>query len=250
MHKFFVPENNFCGNSVYIDGDDVKHIYKVLRLSEGDTININNCSGKEFLAEIKEIAKNKVDCDIIKELEVNNESPLKISLYQGLPKAAKMDLIVQKAAELGVMSVTPVITKRVVVKNEVSEYRKLDRWNRIALEACKQCKRTIIPKVREIIEFKELVEEIKNIDLIVVPYENEEGWGIKNIVTRIEKGKIQTAAVIIGPEGGFEDEEIKILKALGAHIVTLGPRILRTETAGFVCCSLLMYELGDIGGVF
>lgn len=249
MHKFFVPLNNFSGNTVCIDGDDVKHIYKVLRLEEGDKININNCCGREFLAEIKVISKMNIECDIIKELEVNNESPLEIFLYQGLPKAAKMDLIVQKAAELGVMSVTPVITKRVVVKNEVSEYKKLDRWNRIALEACKQCKRTIIPKVREIVEFEQLLNELKNVDLIVVPYENEDGCGIKNIITQIDREKIKTAAVIIGPEGGFEEDEISILKEAGAHIVTLGPRILRTETAGFVCCSLLMYELGDIGGI-
>lgn len=249
MHKFFVPEANFTNDSVCITGDDVKHIYKVLRLDEGDKININNCCGKEFLAEIKVISKTKVECGIIKELKVNNESSLNISLYQGLPKAAKMDLIVQKAAELGVMSVTPVITKRVVVKNEMSEYKKLDRWNRIALEACKQCKRTFIPKIKDIVKFKQMLEQIKNTDLIVVPYENEEGCGIKNVIRKIDKEKVKTAAVIIGPEGGFEEEEIAVLKEAGAHIVTLGPRILRTETAGFVCCSLLMYELGDIGGI-
>lgn len=248
MHKFFVPAANFSGNSVFIDGDDVKHIYRVLRLQEGDKININNCQGSEFLAEIKTISKIRVECDIVKAIEVNNESPIQISLYQGLPKAAKMDLIVQKATELGVMSITPVLTERVVVKNEIGEYKKLDRWNRIALEACKQCKRTIIPKVRGIIEFEELLKELKNIDLIVVPYENEEGKGIKSIIPNININNITTVAVIIGPEGGFENKEIEILRNAGAHIVTLGPRILRTETAGFVCSSLLLYELGDIGG--
>lgn len=248
MHKFFVPEVNFSVDSVFIDGDDVKHIYRVLRLQEGDKININNCRGKEFLAEIKSISKTRVECDILKEIDINNESPIEIYLYQGLPKAAKMDLIVQKAAELGVMSITPVVTERVVVKNEIGEYKKSDRWNRIALEACKQCKRTIIPKVKGIIEFPALLEELKAMDLIVVPYENEEGTGIKSIIPNININKIKTAAVIIGPEGGFTEEEIDILRNMGAHIVTLGPRILRTETAGFVCASLLQYELGDIGG--
>ncbi len=248
MHKFFVPQENFNGNEVIINGEDVKHIYKVLRLKEGQSININNCNGQEFLAEIFSIGKAEVKCNIIKEIFLNNESPLKINLYQGLPKAAKMDLIAQKAAEIGVVSITPVITERVVVKNELGEYKKIDRWNRIALEASKQSKRTIIPKINDVVQFENMINEIKGLDLIVVPYEEQENYGIKSLIKDIEKDKISTAAVIIGPEGGFQSSEIEQLKEVGAHIVTLGPRILRTETAGFVCSSLLMYELGDMGG--
>jgi 16S rRNA (uracil1498-N3)-methyltransferase len=248
MHKFFVPQENFNGNEVIINGEVVKHIYKVLRLKEGQSININNCNGQEFLAEIFSIGKAEVKCNIIKEIFLNNESPLKINLYQGLPKAAKMDLIAQKAAEIGVVSITPVITERVVVKNELGEYKKIDRWNRIALEASKQSKRTIIPKINDVVQFENMINEIKGLDLIVVPYEEQENYGIKSLIKDIEKDKISTAAVIIGPEGGFQSSEIEQLKEVGAHIVTLGPRILRTETAGFVCSSLLMYELGDMGG--
>ena len=248
MHKFFVPESNFFGSEVNIEGEDVKHIYKVLRLTEGDKININNCNGKEFLAEISSINKTKVECKIIEETNINNESPVQIHLFQGLPKAAKMDLIVQKATELGVMSVTPVVMERVVVKSEAKEYKKIDRWNRIALEACKQSKRTIIPKINDVMEFDKMLETLKNFDLIVVPYESQENYGIKTMMQGIEKDNIKTIAVIIGPEGGYEDNEIEILKELGSYIVTLGPRILRTETAGFICSSLLMYEIGDMGG--
>lgn len=248
MHKFFVSESSINDNIATITGDDVKHIYKVLRLKIGDKININNCIGKEFLAEIESIDKTMVTCKIIEDTNMNNESNIKIHLYQGLPKAAKMELIVQKGTELGIMSVTPVITERVIVKNELSESKKIERWNKIALEACKQSKRTIIPKVKNIVKFNEFLDEVKKFDLIVVPYENEKNHGIKNMIMKLEVKQINTIAIMVGPEGGFEDEEIKQLEEIGAYIVTLGPRILRTETAGFVCSSLLMYELGDIGG--
>lgn len=248
MHKFFVLENNIKDNIAIITGDDVKHIYKVLRLKTGDKININNCIGKEFLAEIKSIDKATVTCNIIENININNESNIKIHLYQGLPKAAKLELIIQKATELGVMSVTPVITERVIVKNELSESKKIERWNKIALEACKQSKRTIVPEVKNIIKFNDFLKEVENFDLVVIPYENEKNQGIKNMIANLGEKKINTIAIMVGPEGGFEEEEIEKLKEIGAYIVTLGPRILRTETAGFVCSSLLMYELGDIGG--
>lgn len=247
MHKFFVPKDKIINNKAYIEGDDVKHIYKVLRLQPGEKVSINNCKGREYLGEINEVNKMQVIVDIVEELDVSNESPLDIYLYQGLPKSAKMDFIVQKATELGALEVTPVITERVVVKNEIGEFKKVDRWNRIALEACKQSKRSIIPTINIPIEFDELLEELKKVDLIVVPYENEEGYGIKQMIKTIDS-EVKSAAIVIGPEGGFEEEEIIRLKELKAHIITLGPRILRTETAGFTCISLLMYELGDLGG--
>ena len=248
MHKFFVAKENIYDEVAKITGDDVKHIYKVLRLTEGDVININDGQGTEYLGEILEINKNQVNVNLKEKVELNNESQINISLYQGLPKSAKMDLIVQKTTELGVKTITPIITERVIVKNELGEFKKTDRWRRIALEACKQSKRSVIPEVNTPIEFEELLTELKAMDLIVVPYENQAGFGIKNMIRVIDKEKIRNIAIIIGPEGGFENKEIDILKELGAYIVTLGPRILRTETAGFVTTSILMYELSDMGG--
>lgn len=247
MHKFFVPKDKIINSKAYIEGDDVKHIYKVLRLQPGEKVSINNCHGIEYLGKIYEVNKMQVVVDIVEDLDSNNESPVNIYLYQGLPKSAKMDFIVQKATELGALEVTPVITERVVVKNELGEFKKVDRWNRIALEACKQSKRSVIPTINTPIEFEELLEVLKNVDLIVVPYENQEGYGIKQMINTINS-EVKSAAIVIGPEGGFEEEEISKLKELNAHIITLGPRILRTETAGLVCISLLMYELGDLGG--
>lgn len=249
MHKFFVSKNNIVENTAIIEGDDVKHIYKVLRLEVGDSVSINNCDGEEFLGRIEDINKKQVIVKCTEKLALNNESPVEIYLFQGLPKSSKMDLIVQKATELGVKEVTPVITERVVVKSELGEFKKVDRWNRIVLEACKQSKRSLIPKVNIPLEFEQLLDLLKNMDLIVVPYENAEGQGIKNMVNYVNKSRIKKIAVIIGPEGGFEQEEINRLKELGAYIVTLGPRIFRTETAGLVCVSLIMYELGDLGGI-
>lgn len=248
MHKFFVNKEDFYDGYAIIKGEDVKHIYKVLRLQYGDFISINNLEGIEFLGEIQEISKTEVKVKLNEQLEVNNESPVLVYLFQGLPKSAKMDYIVQKAAELGVKAITPVVTSRVIVKSELGEFKKTDRWKRIALEACKQCKRTIIPEVNVPIEFQELKEQLKKLDLIVVPYENEEMTGIKKIINNLEKNTVKSIGVVIGPEGGFEAEEIADLKEAGGHIVTLGPRILRTETAGLTAVSILMYELGDIGG--
>lgn len=246
MHKFFTPKELFYENEARILGEDVKHIYRVLRLEEGEKVVINNLQGEEFLGRITEITKTEVKVVIDEKLEVNNESPLEVYLYQGLPKAAKMDLIVQKGTELGFKEITPIITERVDVKLK-GEFKKLDRLERIALEASKQSKRTFIPKINSPISFKELEEELKLMDLVVVPYENAENFGVKSLVKNIDKS-IKKLGIIIGPEGGFEEEEINKLKDNGAYIVTLGPRILRTETAGFVCGSLLQYELGDLGG--
>lgn len=247
MHKFFIDKNNISSDIAKIVGDDVKHIYKVLRLEEGDKIVINNTCGEEFIGEILDITKSEVQVKLVEKNDVNNESPIDITLFQGLPKSVKMDLITQKSVELGINNITPIITNRVVVKNELGDFKKVDRWNRIALEACKQSKRTFIPKIQQPIEFTQLLNDLKSFDAIFVPYENAENYGLKAALKEINNS-IKKVAIIIGPEGGFEEEEIQSLKDIGAKIVTLGPRILRTETAGFVCASILQYEIGDVGG--
>lgn len=249
MHKFFTPKENFMNSEAKILGDDIKHLYKVLRLNEGDKVVLNNCEGEEFLSIIKSISKQEVILDIEEKLLINNESKVKIYLFQGLPKAQKMDLIVQKGTELGITEFIPIITERVDIKLK-GDFKKLDRLNRIALEAAKQSKRTIVPKVVEPITLQEAFERMKSMDLIIVPYENAEDFGVRSLfkVLAEKKESINTVGIVIGPEGGFEEEEINKLKDNGAYIVTLGKRILRTETAGFVAASLINYELGDLGG--
>ncbi|HCW53474.1 MAG TPA: 16S rRNA methyltransferase [Clostridium sp.] len=252
MHKFFTSQNNITDTQGIILGDDVKHIYKVLRLNEGEKVVLNDCEGTEYLGKINTITKNEVVVDIIEKLDINNESRVKIHLYQGLPKGQKMDLIVQKGTELGIYQFIPTITSRVDVKLK-GEFKKLDRLNRIALEASKQSKRSIIPKVNEVVSFDEALEELKSMDLVLVPYENAKNFGIKTLMKKLNDEKvdldsIKNIGIVIGPEGGFEEEEIEILKEQGAYIITLGNRILRTETAGFTATALVQYELSDLGG--
>ena len=251
MHKFFTPKELINGDVAKIIGDDVKHIYKVLRISEGEKVTLNNCEGVEYLGRVKSVSKQEVLIEILEKLESNNESNVKIYLFQGLPKSQKMDLIVQKGTELGITEFIPTITHRVDVKLK-GEFKKLDRLNRIALEAAKQSKRSIIPKVSEPIDFNEFLEKINSLDLLIVPYKNANNFGIKTLINELRKenniDNIKNIGIFVGPEGGIEEDEIERLKDKGAHIVTLGKRILRTETAGFVATSLIQYELSDLGG--
>ena len=251
MHKFFTPKELINGDVAKIIGDDVKHIYKVLRISEGEKVTLNNCEGIEYLGKVISVSKQEVLIEILEKLEDNNESDIKIYLFQGLPKSQKMDLIVQKGTELGITEFIPTITHRVDVKLK-GEFKKLDRLNRIALESAKHSKRSIIPKVSEPIEFNAVLERINSLDLLIVPYENANNFGIKTLINELRKDNttntIKNVGIFVGPEGGIEEEEIERLKDKGARIVTLGKRILRTETAGFVATSLIQYELSDLGG--
>ncbi len=251
MHKFFTPPENINGIEGKILGDDVKHIYKVLRLSEGEKVVLNDCKGTEYLCEINSVSKQEVIVKILEVLEINNESKVEVYLFQGLPKAQKMDLIVQKGTELGITEFIPTITKRVDVKLK-GDFKKLDRLNRIALEAAKQSKRSIIPTVSAPISFEDALKRLEDIDLFLVPYENADNLGVRGVISKLRKenllNDIKRIGIMVGPEGGFENDEIATLRENGAKIITLGNRILRTETAGFVATSLIQYELGDLGG--
>lgn len=246
MHRFFINKDNIINNEIIIKDDEVKHIKNSLRLNEDDIITVCDGEKKEYKVKISEISKDYVKGIIIDDYIIKSESNIDIVLYQGLPKSSKMDLIIQKCTELGVAKIVPVITSRTVVKisDRKKELKKVDRWAKIAKEASKQSKRGKIPIVEDIISFSEMLNNLCNEENIIVPYENENKTGIKQILTNTKGRKIN---IIIGPEGGFEDEEINELKKLNAKIVTLGPRILRTETAGFTAITIVMYELGDLG---
>lgn len=243
MHKVFTGE--IASGEAILRGDDHKHLSRVLRVRAGETVTVNDLQGHDFEGTVKDVQKDHTIITILREIEGTNESPVRITLYQGMPKAGKMDLIVQKATELGAARIVPVITARVESASK-GEYRKLDRLRRISLEASKQSKRTIIPEVAEPCELAKIADSLGRHDLIVVPYENAEGYGINRLRKDIqEAGDI---AVVIGPEGGFEEEEIRLLEGLGAKTVTLGKRILRTETAGMAAIAMLQMAYGDMGG--
>jgi len=251
MNRFFVGRNNIIQSEKRIlidDIEDIKHIKKVLRLKTGDNIEISDGDCKDYICRIHNIKNNFIECRIEEELPSKGEPPVKVVLFQGLPKANKMDLIIQKCVEIGIYKIFPLITARTVVKiNDVkSEINKSKRWEKISLEAAKQSKRGIIPKVEKIIEFKDLKEYIKDLDLVILPYEKEDSFSLKDVIK--SKPDAKNIGIIIGPEGGFEEEEIGQAQDMDIKIVTLGSRILRTETAGLVTSSIVLYELGDLGG--
>ena len=242
MHKFFTPKELIDGDVAKILGDDVKHIYKVLRIAEGEKVVLNNCEGLEYLAKVTDVNKQEVSLEIIEKLDLNNESEIKVFLFQGLPKADKMELVIQKCIEIGVDSIVPVKTEHTVVKLDGKEEKKIARWNKIAESAAKQCGRGKIPVVENVMTFKQAVEKAKSLDMAIIPYEKEEKNTLK-AVTKEFKGT--SIGVFIGPEGGFSNDEIALAGENGITSVTLGKRILRTETAGLVTSVILLYELEE-----
>lgn len=243
MHKFFTEEMD--AQTAVVRGDDHKHLFKVLRLKIGDEVVVNDLQGQDYAGEIQEMDKQWTKIRITEKIHDTNESPLRVTLFQGQPKAGKMDLIVQKCTELGVVKIVPVDTARVVVKN-AQEYKKLDRLKRIALEAAKQSKRSTLPEIVEPLSFDHVMEVLAVYDVVVVPYENQEDFGFVALKEAVPTA--QSMAIFVGPEGGFTEEEIHKLRAAHAHIVTLGKRILRTETAGFTAVAMAQLLYGDMGG--
>ena len=248
MDRFFVDKTNINleNNTCVIVGEDVKHISKVLRCKIGEKLEICDKDNSEYICEITDINKEQVDLDIIEKREIKRESDLKVKLYQGLPKSTKMELILQKLTEVGVDEIILVSTKRSVVKvDDKKEGKKIERWERIMYEAAKQSKRGKIPKLRGILSFKEALEDMKNNDMNICPYEDERTVSIKSA---IEGADINSIGIFVGPEGGFEEEEIENIQDINSKVVSLGPRILRTETASVVASSIVLYELSDLGG--
>ena len=243
MYQFFVPPENIQGNRVVITGEDVNHIKNVLRMKEGEEIAVSNGEdGKEYRCGILELGE-EILCELrfIKEDDI--ELPSKITLFQGLPKADKMELIVQKAVELGVYEVVPVSMKRCVVKlDDKKQKSKISRWQSIAEAAAKQSKRSIIPLVHSVMTMKQALAYAKEMDMVLVPYEMADDMAkTREIIESIKPGI--HIGFFIGPEGGFDEGEIQSAMDEGAVPITLGKRILRTETAGFTVLSILMYHL-------
>ena len=244
MYQFFVEPSQIQGTRVVITGNDVNHIKNVLRMQPGEEIAVSNGEdGKEYRCGIEELHDDEILCTLRFIKEDGVELPSKIYLFQGLPKADKMELIVQKAVELGVHEIIPVSTKRAVVKlDEKKAKSKIARWQTISEAAAKQSKRRIVPIIHSVMSFKEAVQYAKDMDIKCIPYELAEGMEItREFIEGIKPG--QNIAIFIGPEGGFEESEIGTALENGITPITLGKRILRTETAGFTVLSWIMYQL-------
>ena len=248
MDRFFVDKKNINleNNTCIIEGEDVKHISKVLRCRIGEELEVCDNNNNEYICEITNIDKNQVELNILEKVDIQRESDLKIKVYQGLPKGPKMEMILQKLTEVGVDEIILVQTKRTVVKvDDKKEDKKLERWERIIYEAAKQSKRGKIPTLRGVLTFKEALADMKENDFNIAPYENEKTKSIKQAIKGVN---INNIGIFVGPEGGFEETEIEAIEEIGGQSVSLGPRILRTETASLVASSIVLYELSDLGG--
>ncbi|WMJ76684.1 MULTISPECIES: 16S rRNA (uracil(1498)-N(3))-methyltransferase [unclassified Sedimentibacter] len=244
MFRYFCADDNIKNNTVKVTGGDARHLKTILRAKEGDNISLVTESS-EYDAKIIEINQENIICEIIEEKNTNNETKINVTLCQGIPKQTKMEDIIQQNVELGVKSFIPLMTERTVVKlnDKDREQKKLERWRKIAKESSKQSKRNIIPTVEDIVNVKELLERLKEENAeIIVPYELEDMKLLKDVLS-VPK---ENYYIIIGPEGGFDIKEIEMFKEAGAHIVTLGKRILRTETAGIVTASVIMYACNEM----
>lgn len=248
MPKFFVNQEQIKENNIVIKGQDVIHIKKVLRAKINDELQIcNKDNGDNFICNIENINTEEIVCKIKHKIKDTVESNVKVTIFQGLPKADKMEYIIQKSVELGVYDITPVEMKRCVVKlNEKDKMKKILRWQKISEVASKQCGRDIIPEVNEIINIKELENLVSIYDVILVAYEDEKQNTLKqqiiDIKNNIQKDEIKIG-IVIGPEGGLEKNDVEYLKESGAKVITLGKRILRTETVALNVLSIIMYEL-------
>jgi len=247
--RFFVDPAQFRDEKVHISGEDVKHITKVLRLQPGDHITVCDGLGCDFLVEIREMNRDEVTGAILEKGVNPAEPPIGVTLIQGLPKGEKFELIIQKCTELGISRIIPVSMERSVVQLDArkAEARR-ERWQRVAAEAAKQCQRGRIPQVDKLCNWNDLWDMIPPDSLLIMPWEVEKEQGLKEVLDK-QTGKRRNIYLIIGPEGGIAPREAEAVLAKGAFSVTLGPRILRTETAGLAVLAIIMYQLGDLGGL-
>ncbi len=249
LHRFFVWPENIAEQLVRIDREQARHIEKVLRLVAGDIVQVFDGQGHEYEICLQGKEDGFLLGEILQELHREVESPLHLSLVQGIAKGDKMDSIIQKAVEIGVEDIYPLFSQYAVVKLEKERAgKKVERWQTIAREACKQCRRNRVPTVHAPCTFGEMMDMVAGNPTILL-YEHEDNNGLKQVLND-NRAELQAGAqlfVMIGPEGGFSPDEIALAREQGVLIAGLGPRILRTETAGLVAASIILYELADLG---
>ena len=247
MYRFFVSPEQLLQEPIRISGEDYNHIHNVLRMKTGEEVLVTDQGEKEYLCEIADYDAD-AQAVLLRVVDVfgnNRELPARIVLFQGYPKGDKMEQIVQKAVELGAAEIVPVMMKRCVVKlDEKKAAKKIERLNGVALSAAKQSKRGRIPEVKPAMNMEQAIQYARSLDSIIVPYESAEGMEYsKKVIDEITDGR--SIGIFIGPEGGFEPSEIEKIEAVGGKVISLGHRILRTETAGMVVLSLLMFGLEE-----
>jgi 16S rRNA (uracil1498-N3)-methyltransferase len=243
MYHFFVDSKNISTDSVIITGNDVNHIKNVLRMKTGEEIVVSDSNGASYCCSILELGNDRIIAKILDGQLSSTELPVKLILFQGLPKSDKMELIIQKAVELGVYEIIPVEMSRSVVKlDDKKKKSKVERWQSISESAAKQSGRAIIPVVHEVVSFNDAVKIGRSFDVLFAPYECSDS--MKEFQSKLKEIKSgMSVGIFIGPEGGYEESEIEKLTANGASTVSLGKRILRTETAGIAALSICMFNI-------
>ncbi len=243
MHRFFADPSQIKEKEIILTGTDVNHIRNVLRMHTGEEILISNGQGTDYHCRLGNIDETSVTASIMWRLDGNAELPVTITLFQGLPKGDKLEFIIQKCVELGAARIVPVRTRRTIVKLDAKkEQAKRKRWMGISESAAKQSGRGIVPEIGQVTDFSEAVKEARSMDVCLIPYELAKGIEhTREVCTAIKLG--QSVGIFIGPEGGFEEEEVSMAIEAGAIPLTLGKRILRTETAGMALISVLAYLL-------
>lgn len=242
MYRFFVNENQILDDCISITGADVNHIKNVLRMKIGETVLVSDGNDREYTCTLQDISDEEVIAKIEDVDGPTRELPIKVTLFQALPKGDKMETIIQKMVELGAYEIVPVSTKRCIVKlDDKKAAAKVKRWNAIAESAAKQSKRGIIPQVTMPMSYKNGLKKAEEMDMVLIPYENAENMThTREVISRIKEG--MNVGIFVGPEGGFATEEVEEAINSGAFDITLGRRILRTETAGMALMSVLMFE--------
>lgn len=245
VRRFFISKENIDGQQARLTGSCSHHLRDVLRMQKGEKI-ILALDGLEYLAEIQEFSGDEVLCLLLETRQGQGEPPVEVVLLLGIPKGEKLELVIQKAVELGVSRMVVLETERSVVKlDRTKAERRLQRWQRISLEAAKQCQRSTVPQVEGVYKLSQYLEEyLKGEALFLVPWEDEETTGIGEVLKAHSQAR--RVYLLIGPEGGLSKEEVELAKAHGGIPVSLGPRILRTETAAIVALALVLYQLGDL----
>lgn len=253
MQRYFVSRESFSEDSVIIGGDDARHIAKVMRGRPGDKLIVSDGASREALAEIAGIGDGVVTVSILEHLPMTQEPKVQITVAQSLPKGDKMETVIQKCTEIGATSFVPFLSGRTIVQyDERKEGKRLERWRKIAKEAAEQAHRNIVPEIAAPLSWKELLKSTGGYDVVFFCYEKEEGLQLRSAAApwakRLKEGSGETSAlVIVGPEGGFSEDECREAEQAGAVPVGLGRRILRCETAGMVAAACILYETGEMG---
>lgn len=253
MQRYFVTPEQFGQDTVVLDGEDARHIAKVMRGKAGDKLIVSDGVSREALVAIASIEIGEVTTSILESLEMTHEPRIKVTVAQSLPKGDKLETVIQKCTEIGAVAFVPFLSERTIVQyDERKESKRLDRWRKICKEAAEQAHRNIVPAVGSPLSWKQLLQSFSQYDAVYFCYEKEEGLQLRSAVSpwlaALAPDAPGKVLVVVGPEGGFSEEECGAAEAAGAVSVGLGRRILRCETAGMVAAACILYESGEMGG--